>query len=495
MIKYPEISILSKQISALIDRQMIEDDVWRMENAWYGSRVFPERPQGVCVYIGARSGLEVLLQLEYLPGSTIDVVELDARLHEALLVTVRNDSRVRVHASLEALFEALPEGSIVDHMRLEAHYLSMAEALVERYRIIALTTELHGTMQVSDGARRLRGRVEYLYLAHPLGGGRGFDKGAPEFDVSVIVPAYGVEKELAQCIESLAQQTAERLEIIVVDDGSPDRSGEIADDFARRYPGRVFVIHQKNGGCAAARSAGLAAARGEYVGFVDGDDWVDLNMYRHLHDIAINHGAEIAQCGFQLHYSTGEVESGNDIYAGSGPYGRQGVISNAVSILTVQPTIWRRIYSRQFLSANRIDFPAHIKRFDDLPFQFEALSNVKSIVTTAEQYYYYRQGRVGQDIMAKDKRLYVHFEIFDYLKPRICDHAKMDVIFKLLEVELNSHNWSLGRIEPQYKEEYHKLAVDSLRRGYEMLGPKRIRRIAKGLGPVPLALVEASLKP
>lgn len=494
MIKYPEIALLAKQVSVLVDPKWIEEDIWRIENAWYGGRIFPQRPRGTSVFIGARSGIEVLLQLCYLPNSVVHVIETDARLREALRDTVRQHPRVHIHDSLEAFLGAVPAKTTIDHARLELQYADLAESLVDRCHVIAMVTELRASMQVSDGARALCGRVEYLYLANSSGQGRGFDKPSPEFDVSVVVPAYGVEAELPQCIESLAKQTAKRLEILVVDDGSPDRCGEIADDYARRYPGRVFAIHQKNGGCAAARHAGLAAARGEYVGFVDGDDWVDVNMYRHLHDLAINHGVEIAQCGFQLHYSTGEIERGNDIYAGSGPYGRQGVIYNPVSVLSVQPTIWRRIYSRQFLRANRIDFPVHIRRFDDLPFQFDALSNVKLIATTAEPYYHYRQGRVGQDVLAKDDRLYVHFEIFDYLKPRICDHSKMAVIFKLLEVELNSHNWALGRVEPQYRNEYHRLAVESLRRGYDVVGARRMKRIARAIGPVPLHLVEQSLR-
>src|SRR5262249_52777124 len=91
-------------------------------------------------------------------------------------------------------------------------------------------------------------------------------------DVSIVVPAYGVAQYLPQCIESLVNQSIGSKEIIIVDDGSIDGSGAIADSWANRYP-CVRVIHKTNGGCASARSAGLHAAKGEFIGFVDGDDW------------------------------------------------------------------------------------------------------------------------------------------------------------------------------------------------------------------------------
>lgn len=114
--------------------------------------------------------------------------------------------------------------------------------------------------------------------------------------VSIIVPIYGVEPYLAQCVESLQNQTLSELEMILVDDGSPDNCGHLADAFARQ-DSRIRVIHQQNAGLGAARNAGLAAARGEYVAFVDGDDWVTPSMYEALYRAAKTAGAEIAVSG------------------------------------------------------------------------------------------------------------------------------------------------------------------------------------------------------
>lgn len=99
--------------------------------------------------------------------------------------------------------------------------------------------------------------------------------------VSVVVPVYKVEKYLERCIQSLVRQTLNQMEIILVDDGSPDRCPEMCDEFAKKYK-QIKVIHKKNGGLSSARNAGLLAATGKYVGFVDSDDDVELNMYEKM---------------------------------------------------------------------------------------------------------------------------------------------------------------------------------------------------------------------
>ena len=97
--------------------------------------------------------------------------------------------------------------------------------------------------------------------------------------LSIIVPVYNVEKFLNKCLDSLIGQTMEDYEIILVDDGSKDASGRICDDYAERYPELVRVLHIDNGGQGRARNFGIETARGEYLGFVDSDDWVETDMY------------------------------------------------------------------------------------------------------------------------------------------------------------------------------------------------------------------------
>lgn len=118
-----------------------------------------------------------------------------------------------------------------------------------------------------------------------------------ESKITVIVPVYGVEDYIAGCIESLCKQTWRNLEILLVDDGSKDRSGEICDAWAKK-DGRIRVLHLQNGGQSFARNAGLSEATGDYIGFVDGDDRAQPQMYETLLCRMLETGADIAECNF-----------------------------------------------------------------------------------------------------------------------------------------------------------------------------------------------------
>lgn len=115
--------------------------------------------------------------------------------------------------------------------------------------------------------------------------------------ISVIVPVYNVEPYLHQCVDSILAQTYTDFELILVDDGSPDNCGAICDEYAEK-DSRIRVIHQKNGGLSAARNAGIDAARGEYLAFVDSDDWVHPEMLRLLHQAICQTGLQISACSF-----------------------------------------------------------------------------------------------------------------------------------------------------------------------------------------------------
>lgn len=114
--------------------------------------------------------------------------------------------------------------------------------------------------------------------------------------ISVIVPVYKAENYLDRCVKSILSQTIRDLELILVEDGSPDRSGEICDDWLEK-DSRVKVIHQENAGAGAARNAGLAIAQGDYIGFVDSDDWIHPQMYEVLYSSLSHNNCDMAMCG------------------------------------------------------------------------------------------------------------------------------------------------------------------------------------------------------
>ena len=115
--------------------------------------------------------------------------------------------------------------------------------------------------------------------------------------ISIIVPVYKVEAYIRRCVDSILEQTYQNLEIILVDDGSPDNSGQICDEYAKA-DSRVRVIHKSNGGLSDARNAGIQIAKGEYLGFIDSDDYIEPNMFELLLHDALEHDADIAICGY-----------------------------------------------------------------------------------------------------------------------------------------------------------------------------------------------------
>ena len=115
--------------------------------------------------------------------------------------------------------------------------------------------------------------------------------------ISVIVPVYNVEKYLVQCINSILNQTIKNLEIILVDDGSLDNSGKICDEFSKKDD-RIVAIHKENNGLSSARNAGLEIANGNYIGFVDSDDWLDEHMYEILLKLIKENNSDISCCDF-----------------------------------------------------------------------------------------------------------------------------------------------------------------------------------------------------
>lgn len=126
--------------------------------------------------------------------------------------------------------------------------------------------------------------------------------------ISIIVPVYNVENYINKCVDSIKNQSYSNLEIILVDDGSTDRSGEICDELAIN-DNRIIVIHKKNGGLSDARNSGLKIMKGEYIGFVDSDDYIDSNMYEHMLRYMLDNQLDVVMCGTSSVFGEKEVTS------------------------------------------------------------------------------------------------------------------------------------------------------------------------------------------
>lgn len=171
--------------------------------------------------------------------------------------------------------------------------------------------------------------------------------------ISVIIPAYNIEKWIGRCIESVCGQTYRELEIIVVDDGSTDDTGKVIDSYAERDP-RIKAIHKENGGLVETRETGIAIATGDYVGFVDGDDAVMPDMYERLLANALKYDADISHCGMcfcfsdgreELHYGTGTIRVSDNAE------GQKMLLEGK----TVEPSLCNKLYKREILADSCLD--------------------------------------------------------------------------------------------------------------------------------------------
>lgn len=184
--------------------------------------------------------------------------------------------------------------------------------------------------------------------------------------VSVIVPVYNMEKYLEECVCSLAEQTLPGIELIFVDDGSTDASPRILENYREKYPERIRVITQPNGGQGSARNTGIRAARGEYVGFVDADDYVDRRMYAAVYTKAVSDDLDLVECDF--HYVE---EDGREKRS----YG------------TVAP--WNKLIRRRILTEHGILFPEGCI-YEDTSFYLKLLPYVRKQAKMLGVYVYHR---------------------------------------------------------------------------------------------------------
>ena len=202
-------------------------------------------------------------------------------------------------------------------------------------------------------------------------------------ELSIIVPVYRAESFLSHCVESLMGQSFQDLEIILVDDGSPDRSGELCDSYAARDP-RVRVIHQKNSGVSAARNRGLQEAKGTYIGFADSDDWAELTMFESM--LAASEGADIVMCDALTVYDDGTTEP--DTIRGL-PESRMLSHGDCTPelMLELAGAVWRCIYKRELLQTHEIRFPQGMKVSEDRVFNLYAMGRAEKIFYLKEPLY------------------------------------------------------------------------------------------------------------
>lgn len=229
--------------------------------------------------------------------------------------------------------------------------------------------------------------------------------------LSVIVPVYNAQKYLMQCVDSLLAQTYTDLEIILVDDGSTDESPAICDGYAEK-DARIRVLHKANGGAQSAIKAGIEAARGDYIGFADSDDFADPDMFGTLAELADRYDLDCAICGYRyLYEDTGEISS-VDFGVDEGIYGggrakelcrrSHPVLSGGAKWMSLSR--WNKIFKRGCIAEAAASAPEDIIFGEDMAMIMPAMLRCKRIYYIDKELYTYRRNSDSITLGAYDGR-------------------------------------------------------------------------------------------
>lgn len=198
--------------------------------------------------------------------------------------------------------------------------------------------------------------------------------------ISVIVPAFNVESTIIRTLDSILAQTYPEIEVIVVDDGSADKTGKVIDNYASQHK-RVMVIHTQNQGVTAARLTGVAQASGEWIGFVDGDDEIEPDMYKLLLKNAEQYGADISHCGYQMIFADGRVS----YFHNTGCLVQQDRTTGLKDLLDgsmVEPGLWNKLFRKNLFQSllHTTVMDRSIKINEDLLMNYILFSNANMSV-------------------------------------------------------------------------------------------------------------------
>lgn len=323
--------------------------------------------------------------------------------------------------------------------------------------------------------------------------------------VSVIIPVYNVASYLAKCLDSLLSQTLKGVEIICVDDGSTDESPHILDDYARK-DSRIQVIHQKNAGAGAARNCGLDMAVGEYVFFLDPDDFCRRGMLRALYRRATKTEADIVVSGRVIYDGEGDHIVGYrgldaDLWLRRQPFSAQD-ISRKIFAFS-KNVAWDKLFRREFILRQGIRFQC-IPRSNDVYFVNIALATAGRIALAFGAWICHRRGRDGSLQSTKDKSPECIYLAFDALKDRLEELGLFDRFeASYLDGLLSSGIYNLRTLaQPanvlwSYKELKSRVSAIVRARPLEEVVPsgpvrKRLKRLLESLAPADLVLEKSS---
>jgi glycosyltransferase involved in cell wall biosynthesis len=235
--------------------------------------------------------------------------------------------------------------------------------------------------------------------------------------ISIIVPIYNVEQYLHKCIDSILSQTFKDFELILVDDGSPDNCGEICDEYAAKDK-RVKVIHKANGGLSDARNAGLNIVKGDYIGFVDSDDWIESNMYEVLLKLCINNKADVSTCLVNFQNNRNEIEVNKS---------NVSIFDSKTAIYLLYEgklngfSTWNKLYKKEIF--NDLKFPKG-RIYEDAAIMYRVfdVANYIAYINYPLYNYNYREGSITKSNFSEKRFDVVHnyYETYSFMNIQKC---------------------------------------------------------------------------
>lgn len=231
--------------------------------------------------------------------------------------------------------------------------------------------------------------------------------------ISVVVPVYNVEKYLERCIESLIAQTYDELEIILVDDGSTDSSGCICDEYAKQYE-NIIVIHKENGGLSSARNKGLDNARGEFIGFVDSDDWIHPNMYSILYELLVSNDADVSSAKYVFRKNEKKVDETDkgQVFVFQDREIVEFYLKYSYENKIGEYPVWNKLYKRELFKLVRFEEKTV---YEDIVPNYRIMSVIKKFVKTTQPLYYYFE---NNNSITRNK-----LSIQDFQLLKVCDEV------------------------------------------------------------------------
>lgn len=230
--------------------------------------------------------------------------------------------------------------------------------------------------------------------------------------ISVIIPVYNVEDYLYRCVNSVLSQSYQNLEIILIDDGSPDKCPILCDELSK-LDSRIVVIHQENEGLAGARNTGLKVAKGDYIGFLDSDDWLELDTYKYCIDLMDKFNADVVQFESIQTFENNALSSESEqIRVFEGKEILQDYLSSTTTGKSGGYSVWRCLFKKELLKDVRFRVG---KINEDIDFKYKVLSNANVMVNTNLKKYHYFQRRGSTTMGGLCKKDYDLYEAADEL--------------------------------------------------------------------------------